>query len=48
MSDLQKYIAERKKRDREFAERYEIGYEQSKLGVLLQQALGKTLRLRVA
>jgi ribosome-binding protein aMBF1 (putative translation factor) len=38
MSDLQKYISRRKKRDREFAEAYEIGYEQFKLGVILRQA----------
>ena len=38
MSDLQEYVAKRKKRDREFAEGYEIGYEQFKLGVLLRQA----------
>ena len=38
MSDLQKYISKRKKRDPEFATEYEIGYEQFKLGVLLRQA----------
>jgi len=38
MSDLQKYISKRKKRDPEFAEDYEIGYEQFKLGVLLREA----------
>ncbi|MBM4027780.1 MAG: helix-turn-helix transcriptional regulator [Planctomycetes bacterium] len=38
MSDLQAYIAKRKKRSRSFAEGYEIGYEQFKLGVLLRQA----------
>ena len=38
MSDLQKYISKRKKRDSEFASDYEIGYEQFKLGVLLRQA----------
>lgn len=38
MGDLQEYIAKRKKRDRKFAEGYEIGYEQFKLGVLLRQA----------
>jgi len=37
-SDLQKYISKRKKRDPEFAEDYEIGYEQFKLGVLLREA----------
>jgi HTH-type transcriptional regulator / antitoxin HipB len=38
MSDLQEYVAKRKKRDREFAEGYEVGYEQFKLGALLRQA----------
>ena len=38
MSDLQKYISRRKKHDPEFAEDYEIGYEQFKLGVLLREA----------
>ncbi len=37
MSDLQKYIAERKKRDPEFAENYEIGYQNFKIGVILRQ-----------
>ena len=40
-SDLQKYISKRKKRDSEFAEDFEIGYEQFKLGVLLRQAREK-------
>ena len=40
-SDLQKYISKRKKRDFEFAEDFEIGYEQFKLGVLLRQAREK-------
>ena len=38
MSDLQEYIAKRKKRDSGFAEGFEINYEQFKLGVLLRQA----------
>ena len=38
MSDLQRYITNRKKRDSAFAEGFEIGYEQLKLGVLLRQA----------
>jgi len=38
MSDLQKYIDDRKKHDPDFAEEFEIGYEQFKLGVLLRQA----------
>ncbi|MHC4681284.1 MAG: helix-turn-helix domain-containing protein [Planctomycetota bacterium] len=41
MSDLQKYTSKRKKRDPEFAEDYEIGYEQFKLGVLLREAREK-------
>ena len=41
MSDLQKYISKRKKRDAEFAEDFEIGYEQFKLGALLRQAREK-------
>ena len=38
MSDLKKYIHERKKRDRSFAEGYDEGYEQFKIGVVLKQA----------
>ena len=41
MSDLQKYISKRKKRDAEFAEDFEIGYEQFKLGTLLREAREK-------
>jgi len=41
ISDLQKYISKRKKRDAEFAEDFEIGYEQFKLGVLLRHAREK-------
>lgn len=37
MSDLQKYITERKKRDPEFAKDYEIGYQNFKIGVVLRQ-----------
>ena len=37
MSDLQKYIVKRKKSDSEFAENYEIGYENFKIGVVLRQ-----------
>jgi len=37
-SDLKKYIHERKKRDTKFAEGYEEGYEQFKIGVMLRQA----------
>jgi DNA-binding XRE family transcriptional regulator len=38
MSDLNKYITERKKRDKRFAEGYDEGYEQFKIGVMLRQA----------
>jgi len=38
MSDLKKYIKERKKRDKKFAEKYEERYEQFKIGVILRQA----------
>ncbi len=38
MSDLKKYIVERKKRDKNFAKGYEEGYEQFKIGVILRHA----------
>lgn len=38
MSDLKKYIAARKKNDRNFAKNYDEGYEQFKVGVLLREA----------
>lgn len=38
MSDLDKYVAKRKMRDSEFADGFETGYEQFKLGILLRQA----------
>ncbi|MBI4655066.1 MAG: helix-turn-helix transcriptional regulator [Nitrospirae bacterium] len=38
MSDLKKYICERKKRDKKFAEGFDEGYEQFKVGVMLCQA----------
>ncbi|MCX5816995.1 MAG: helix-turn-helix transcriptional regulator [Proteobacteria bacterium] len=38
MSDLKQYINQRKKRDKEFAEGYEGGYEQFKIGVMLRHA----------
>jgi len=38
MSDLKRYIAERKKTDKVFAEGYDKGYEQFKVGVVLRQA----------
>ena len=36
MSDLKKYIEKRKKDDPEFADGYDEGYENFKIGVLLQ------------
>ena len=38
MDDLERYIEERKKRDLEFADGFEIGYEQFKIGVILRAA----------
>lgn len=38
MSDLKKYVAKRKTRDKKFAEGYGEGYEQFKVGVVLRQA----------
>jgi HTH-type transcriptional regulator / antitoxin HipB len=37
MSDLKKYVAQRKKEDPGFAENYDIGYQNFKIGVLLKQ-----------
>ena len=38
MSDLKKYVANRKRRDAEFAKNYEKGYAEFKLGVFIRQA----------
>lgn len=38
MSDLRLYIENRRKRDPEFAEGFDKGYQEFKLGVLLRQA----------
>jgi len=38
MSDLKKYINKRKKTDSNFADEFDIGYDNFKLGVLLRQA----------
>ena len=38
MSDLKKYVKSRRKKDPEFAEEYETGYEEFKIGVLLKSA----------
>ena len=37
MSDLQKYIKERKKKDPEFANNYDEGYKNFKIGAVLKQ-----------
>ncbi len=42
MSDLKKYVAQRKKEDTEFAEYYDIGYQNFKIGVLLKQLREKS------
>lgn len=38
MSDLQKYISQRKQIDNEFQDNFDDGYESFKIGVLLKQA----------
>lgn len=38
MSDLKKYIAERKKKDKKFSAGFDEGYEQFKIGIMLRQA----------
>lgn len=38
MDDLEKYISNRKAKDKEFAKDFEEGYENFKIGVLLRQA----------
>ncbi len=38
VSDLKKYIADRKKKDKEFASGFDEGYEQFKIGIVLRQA----------
>ena len=42
MSDLQKYVENRKKRDLEFAKSYDSGYEEFKIGVVLREARRKS------
>ncbi len=42
MSDLQKYIEKRKKLDKEFAENFDKGYEEFKIGEMLKQARVQT------
>lgn len=36
--DLEKYISQRKRKDAKFAETFESGYQEFKVGVLLRQA----------
>jgi ribosome-binding protein aMBF1 (putative translation factor) len=38
MSDLKKYISDRKKRDKKLSAGFDEGYEQFKIGVILRQA----------
>ena len=38
MSDVKRYIKNRAERDLEFAENYEVGYADFKIGVILRQA----------
>jgi ribosome-binding protein aMBF1 (putative translation factor) len=38
IDDLEKYIAKRKGRDKNFAKDFEVGYENFRIGVLLKQA----------
>jgi len=38
MDDLDKYIEKRKRESSKFAQNYEKGYEQFKIGILLKQA----------
>ena len=38
MSDLKKYVSERKKKDKKFPEGFNKGYERFKIGVILRQA----------
>ena len=38
MSDLQEYIKERKRKDKQFADNFDNGYKDFKIGVLLRQA----------
>jgi HTH-type transcriptional regulator/antitoxin HipB len=38
MSDVRKYIRDRAERDPDFAENYDVGYADFKIGVILRQA----------
>jgi len=37
MSDLEKYVTNRKKRDTEFADGYDVGYEAFKFGAIIKE-----------
>jgi len=41
MSDVERYIRKRKRRDRHFAEGFEVGYSNFKVGVVLREAREK-------
>jgi len=38
MSDLKKYIRKRKAEDKDFAENYETGYHDFKIGIMIKEA----------
>ena len=38
MNDLQKYITKRKAADEEFAQDFDIGYQEFKIGAMIKQA----------
>ena len=42
MSDLKKYINKRKKTDKAFAEGYDEGFEEFKIGIMLKEAREKS------
>ncbi len=42
MSDLKKYITKRKAKDPEFAQRYDEGFEEFKIGLILRQEREKS------
>ena len=41
MSDVEKYIKKRKRRDAQFADGFEVGYSNFKIGIMLKQAREK-------
>ncbi|MEA3347384.1 MAG: helix-turn-helix transcriptional regulator [Candidatus Auribacterota bacterium] len=41
MSDLKKYVSKRKKSDNAFAENYDVGYSDFKIGIILRQVREK-------